>query len=111
MKRHPALQWVDIPTFIPKLEASRARSARMQHLLILTCVRTNEALLARPEEFDLERKVWTIPGDRMKMELPIRVPLSAKALELVRGAIKMAAHGSICFRVLRKGGRFRTWPC
>ncbi len=105
VKHHPALPWADIPTFMPKLLASGARSARMLHLLILTCVRTNEVLLARPEEFDLERKVWTIPGDRMKMERPLRVPLSQKAVEIVREAKKTAAHGYL-FPGTRRGRPF-----
>ncbi|AGK51190.1 phage integrase family protein [Burkholderia thailandensis MSMB121] len=73
VKHHPALPWGELPEFIRKPEVRDARSARMLHLLILTCVRTNEMLMARPEEFDLRRKVWTIPGDRMKMGLPLRV--------------------------------------
>ena len=59
-------------------------------------------MLARPEEFDLRRKVWTIPGDRMKMELPLRVALSDKAVELVRAALPGAKYGYL-FPGFKKG--------
>lgn len=102
VKHHPALPWGELPDFISQLEAKDARSARMLHLLILTCVRTQEVMLARPEEFDLRRKVWTIPGDRMKMELPLRVALSDKAVELVRAALPGAKYGYL-FPGFKKG--------
>ena len=37
-------------------------------------------------EVDLENKVWTIPGERMKSGAPHRVPLSEPALEVLRSA-------------------------
>jgi integrase len=70
------------------LDAEKGARLSRRHLLILTCVRTNEVLLALPEEFDLQRKAWTIPGVRMKTELPLRVRLSAKVIELAREAMK-----------------------
>lgn len=35
-------------------------------------------------EFDLEKAVWEIPADRMKMKRPHLVPLSTQALEIVQ---------------------------
>ncbi len=102
VKHHPALPYVEIPGFVAELAAWQASAARVLHLLILTCVRTSEALLARPEEFDLERRVWTVPADRMKMEKELRVPLSAAAVWIVRNAMKTAAHGYL-FPGHRKG--------
>jgi integrase len=90
VKHHPALPWQQIPEFMPQLIAREAPAARVLHLLILTCVRTTEALHARPEEFDLERRVWTVPPDRMKMEKELRVPLCADAVRLVQEAMKTA---------------------
>ena len=91
VKHHPALPWGQIPDFMPRLVEREAPAARVLQLLILTCVRTSEALEARPEEFDLERRIWTVPPDRMKMEKELRVPLSAPALEIVREALKTAS--------------------
>ena len=102
VKHHPALPYTEIPGFMADLAARPAPAARVLHLLILTCVRTSEALLARPEEFDLERRVWTVPADRMKMEKELRVPLSSAAVRIVREAMKTAAHGYL-FPGQRKG--------
>ena len=88
VRHHPALPYAEIPSFVTDLAARPAPAARVLHLLILTCVRTSEALLARPEEFDLERRVWTVPADRMKMERELRVPLSSAAVRIVREAMK-----------------------
>jgi integrase len=74
VRHHPALPWEDLPKFIRDLEIRPRRAARALHLLILTTTRTNEVRLAHPEEFDLDSKVWTIPGERMKNGLPFRVP-------------------------------------
>lgn len=90
VKHHPALPWEDMAAFVKKLETHPRRAARMLHLLILTAARTNEVQFAKVGEFDLKAKVWTIPGERMKGNMPHRIPLSDRAVELVREAIKKA---------------------
>ena len=92
VKHHPALPWSQIPDFMQRLAERDAPAARVLHLLILTGVRTSEALKAKPEEFDLERRIWTVPPDRMKMEKELRVPLSAPAVQIVREAMKTASN-------------------
>lgn len=52
-------------------------------LLVLTCVRSNEAREARWSEIDTDAKVWEIPAERMKMDRPHRIPLSTRALAVV----------------------------
>jgi len=53
-------------------------------LVILTMVRTRELRGARWDEFDLvERKLWLIPAERMKMRAPHVVPLSRQALAVL----------------------------
>lgn len=86
VKHHPALPYAKIPEFMQELRAREGVSARMLEHLILTAVRTQEVLYARPEEFLLAHKLWTVPGERMKMELPLRVPLTDRVVELVKQA-------------------------
>jgi integrase len=57
--------------------------ARAFEFCILTATRTSETLEARWSEFDLVQDVWTIPGDRMKMGVAHRVPLSQRAIEIL----------------------------
>ncbi|WP_051416359.1 tyrosine-type recombinase/integrase [Paracoccus sp. J55] len=55
-------------------------------LLVLTCVRSNEAREARWAEVDLKAKVWEIPAERMKMARPHRIPLSKRAVAVLEQA-------------------------
>ncbi|HDR9868711.1 TPA: site-specific integrase [Burkholderia cenocepacia] len=93
IKHHPALPWEDLPTFVRELELRPRRAARVLHLLILTATRTNEARFARVDEFDLDSRVWSIPGDRTKSGRPLRVPLCERAVEVVRAALPKAKYG------------------
>jgi integrase len=54
-------------------------------LLILTGQRRDEVFSADRSEFDLDAKLWTIPGERAKNGKAHLVPLSAAAVELVEG--------------------------
>ncbi|RQT49936.1 tyrosine-type recombinase/integrase [Burkholderia cepacia] len=93
VRHHAALPWEDLPTFIQELEQRPRRAARVLHLLVLTGTRTNEARFARVEEFDLDNRVWSIPGDRTKSGRPLRVPLCKRAVEIVRSALPKAKYG------------------
>lgn len=54
----------------------------------MTASRVSEVRFAKEAEFDFSAKVWTIPGERMKAGLPHRVPLSDRAIEILRGLPK-----------------------
>ena len=54
--------------------------------MVLCAVRSGEARLATWDEIDLDRAVWTIPAVRMKAGREHRVPLAARALEVLREA-------------------------
>ena len=89
VKHHAALPWEELPAFVRELEQRPRRAARVLHLLILTATRTNEVRFARPEEFDLDKRIWSIPGDRMKSGRPLR----ERAVEIVRSALPKAKYG------------------
>ena len=61
-------------------------------LLILTATRTKEVMEARFDEFDLERKVWTIPDYKMKAGIEHKIPLSDEALKIVEFMRKKHNH-------------------
>lgn len=56
-------------------------------LLLLTGQRRNEVFEAERSEFDLERQLWTIPGERAKNGVVHLVPMSPLALEIVKSLI------------------------
>ena len=80
---HPAMPFEEIGDFIPLLRSRPALSARALEFTILTAARTNEVLGARRAEFDMDKKVWTVPAERMKLGVDHRVPLSARAVALL----------------------------
>ena len=53
-------------------------------LQILTLTRPGETRGAKKAEFDLERRVWALSPDRMKMRREHQVPLSRQAMEIVQ---------------------------
>jgi integrase len=59
-------------------------SAKALELTILCACRTSEVIGAEWSEFDLKTKVWTIPANRMKAGKEHRIPLSDRALAIVR---------------------------
>jgi len=59
-------------------------SARLLEFIILTASRSNEARGAKWEEVEFSKNVWTVPADRMKMGKTHTVPLSKRAVEIIR---------------------------
>jgi len=51
---------------------------------ILTMVRPGEVRGAKKQEFDLEKRIWTIPVERTKMRREHLVPLSDQALQIIK---------------------------
>jgi integrase len=81
---HAAMPYADVPAFMSDLKAREAVAARALEFTILTAARSGEVLGARWEEIDLDRGVWTVPPQRMKGGREHRVPLSGRALEILR---------------------------
>lgn len=84
VEHHRALPYSEMGDFVRALRAEEGGAARALELLILTATRTNEVLGATWAEFDLDGAVWTIPAQRMKMGKEHRVPLSSRAVEIVK---------------------------
>lgn len=80
---HAALPYWKVQRFVGDLRSRPGLAARALEFTILTAARTSEVLLADWREFDLPRKTWVIPADRMKMGIEHRVPLSSSALSIL----------------------------
>ncbi len=80
VRHHPALAYAEAPKFVAALKHRISMAARALEFLILTAARTNEVLGTTWSEVDLDKKVWTVPADRMKMGVEHRVPLTAPAI-------------------------------
>lgn len=80
-----AMPYEDVPAFMKKLTALENTVGRdALQLTVLTAARSNETRFATWEEFDLDKRTWSIPGGRMKMKETHVVPLSPPAITLMR---------------------------
>ncbi len=85
---HAAMPYQDVRALVERLRPLEAIAARALEFLILTAARSGEVREAKWEEIDMDRKLWSIPGDRMKTGLPHRVPLSQPAIDILSGLAK-----------------------
>ena len=81
---HAAMPYAEVPAFVASLRQRPATAARALEFCILTATRSGEALAARWDEFDLDAKIWTVPPARTKTAREHRIPLSDRALAIVR---------------------------
>jgi integrase len=86
VKHHPALPYAELPTFMQKLRQLDGPAARALEFTILTAARTEEVILARPEEIVRRDDLWTAPPEHMKLKREHLVPLSDWAMQLLGGA-------------------------
>ena len=84
VEHHPALPFKNINAFITTLRKKRGVGPLAFEFMILTAARTGEVIGAKWDEIDLTTKVWTIPGERMKAGKEHRIPLSTRAIEILK---------------------------
>jgi integrase len=99
---HAAISYGDVPASIEDLQSREGTGARALEFTILTAARSGEVLGARWDEFDLERAVWTVPAHRMMTGREHRVPLSARALTIVK-ALREGGSGEFVFAGQKRG--------
>lgn len=84
-RRHqPALPYTDLPVFMADLRKREGVSAKALEFTILTAARTNEVTKARHSEIDWNEKIWVVPVERMKAGREHRVPLTERAIKLLK---------------------------
>ncbi|UDI85224.1 tyrosine-type recombinase/integrase [Klebsiella pneumoniae] len=98
-KHYPFLTVEELPDFFKALSGYTGSPLIVlaARLLILTGVRTGELRGAFWSEFDLEKAVWEIPAERMKMKRPHLVPLFTQALEVVQQLKVMSGQYPLVF--------------
>ncbi|WP_241648359.1 tyrosine-type recombinase/integrase [Paenirhodobacter populi] len=89
-KHHPALPVDDAPAWFTDLRGRDGVSVRALEFLALMAARSGEVRGALWSEIDLKAAVWTVPGERMKMDEEHRVPLSPAAVALLEALPRMA---------------------
>jgi integrase len=81
---HASLPYGQVSAFVAALRAREGAGVRPLEFLILTAARANEAAGAQWSEVDLDKKTWTIPDDRMKGREEHLVPLSDRAVQILK---------------------------
>lgn len=82
-KGHRSLAYGDVA--VAKVRESNAHRSTVLTIefLVLTATRAGEIRFATWSEVDVEAATWTVPAVRMKTGREHRVPLSARALEIL----------------------------
>jgi integrase len=83
VQHHPALDWRDVPAFMADLRYREGISARVLEFVVLTTARSVEVRDMRWAEIDFRSHIWTVPAGRMKAGKEHRVPLTARAKEIL----------------------------
>lgn len=86
---HAALPYDDLPALMADLRARQSTAALALELCILTATRSSEVLNATWDEFDLDKAIWTIPATRMKAGHAHRIPLTDRALDILRSLTRL----------------------
>ena len=81
---HAAMPHEQVAAFVGCLRESDGLAARALELCIMTAARSGEILGMQWLEIDLGKKIWTVPAQRMKAGREHRVPLSARAVAILK---------------------------
>ena len=102
---HAAMGLDHLSGFISSLRSKQGASvaALALEFTILTAARTGEAIGARWDEVDMDAGVWTIPALRMKAGRLHRVPLSGRALDILKVLEPLRGESGFVFPGGRKG--------
>lgn len=84
VEHHRALPLSKLPEFVTALRRREGMAARALEFAILTAARSQEVRGAKWEEIDLDGAIWIVPAERMKARREHKVPLSPRALRLLK---------------------------
>jgi integrase len=106
VENHAALDYREMPAFMADLRGRKVTTSNLAlEFLILTCSRTDETLKAKVREIDIAQQTWTIPGDRMKAGKDHVVPLTTRALEVIKAAREIQTSTSDYLFVSDRNGK------
>jgi len=94
---HAAMPYVDVPAFLASLRDRGALTWDALEFCVLTAARSGEVLGTRWSEIDLDSAIWSVPKERMKTGRPHRVPLSRRAVAILRKLEGSKGDGEFVF--------------
>lgn len=99
-KQHlPFLTAQELPAFLNDLAGYTGSviTKTATYLIMYTGVRTQELRFARWQDIDLDKAVWEVPAEHMKMRRPHKVPLSKQAVALLKQLKPITGHYPLVF--------------
>ena len=90
---------------VPGAMAASIASRLCFRFVVLTACRSGETRGATWDEIDLESRIWSLPGARMKTGKPHRVPLSEAVLEVLEQARLLADGSGLLFPSPHRPGK------
>jgi integrase len=109
-KHHAAMPYADLPSFMGKLREKQwdeagnpVVAALALEFVILSAGRSGEIRLATWNEIDLNKKLWTIPAERMKAGEPHIVTLTDRMIAILE-VMETVRCSSFVFPGFRRGG-------
>ncbi|HHW8818161.1 TPA: tyrosine-type recombinase/integrase [Salmonella enterica] len=98
-QHYPHLSADELPAFLTALSGYTGSPIIQMatYLLMLTAVRTIELRAAEWAEFDLDKAIWEIPPERMKMRRPHIVPLSHQAVSILKALFNVSGRYRLVF--------------
>ena len=99
VEHHAAAPYAEVPAILRKVrESGECELIKLSfEFAILTAARTGEIRFADWSEINWADSVWEIPADRMKMRRPHRVPLAARAVEILERAREITGGQGLIF--------------
>ena len=98
-RHHAALPHAKVADAIEAVRGSGAGIAVKLafEFLVLTAARSGEVRLATWDEIDTDARTWTIPAERMKANQEHRVPLCARAMQILAEARALEEASGLVF--------------
>ncbi|MBS0984239.1 phage integrase central domain-containing protein [Gluconobacter cerinus] len=89
VEHHAAVDRRIMPRVMKCLITSNGLAAKAVQFLCLTAARSSEVRSATWNEIDLNAKIWTVPGERMKAGREHRVPLCDGTLAILKAVLPL----------------------
>lgn len=97
VRHHAALPYPEVGRFMADLRARSGMAALALEFCILTAARSGEVRGATWSEIDLQKGEWIVPASRMKAAKEHHIPLSPRALEILR-QVPVGTKGDVIFK-------------
>ena len=112
VEHHAAIPYRQINEFVTALRKEGGSSPLALEFMLLTAARTGEVVAAKWDEVDFDSQVWTVPASRMKAGKEHRIPLSARAVAILR-LMKAAKQNGYIFpgHSAQKNSHMSTGTC